>query len=131
MSIFPRSPKNRKRSRLSSRKDSSWIDDAQELTRPKRGKSCPRETQHKLHAQIGAIESLLAKHHATEAQRELMKKQNILPPPDRSAHKRAKRVLTHAARRRYHAERSIAGMRFLFLFCLACGIGWWLIFSGI
>ena len=131
MSLFSSSPKNRKRRRGTSRKDSSWISEPEKQAPKKRKSASPREKQHQLHAQIGAIETLLAKHHQAENQRELMKKQNILPPPDRSAHKRAKRAMTHAARRRYHAERSVAGMRFLLLFCLACGIGWWLIFSGV
>lgn len=130
MSLFSSSPKNRKRRRATSRKDSSWINDSEKKPQQTRTKSCSKEAHHQLHAQIGAIETFLAKHHQAETQREMMKKQNILPPPDRSAHKRAKRAMTHAARRRYHSERSKAGMRFLFLFCLACGIGWWLIFSG-
>lgn len=131
MSLFSTSPKNRKRRHVTSRRDSSWINDTERNPQQGRTKSCPKEAQHQLHAQIGAIETFLAKHHQAETQREMMKKQNILPPPDRSAHKRAKRAITHAARRRYHSERSKAGMRFLFLFCLACGIGWWLIFSGL
>jgi len=131
MSLFSSSRKNRKRRRVTSRKDSSWINESEKKPQQKRTKSCPKETQHQLHAQIGAIETFLAKHHQAETRREMMMKQNILPPPDRSAHKRAKRAMTHAARRRYHAERSKAGVRFLFLFCLACGIGWWLIFSEV
>ena len=128
MSLFSTPPKNRKRRHVTSRRDSSWINDTERNPQQGRTKSCPKEAQHQLHAQIGAIETFLAKHHQAETQREMMKKQNILPPPDRSAHKRA---ISHAARRRYHSERSKAGMRFLFLFCLACGIGWWLIFSGL
>lgn len=131
MSLFSSSPKNRKRRRASSRKDSAWIDDSSKPKRSSGKKAKSGQEVHQLNAQIGAIESFLAKHHEAEIQRQVMKRQNILPPPDHTNHRRAKRTMTLAARRRYLAERNRTGLGFLFLFCLACGIGWWLIFSGV
>ncbi len=61
-----------------------------------------------------------------------MKRENILPPPDKSVRRNSsKKELSHAERRRYHAQRSRNGIQFLVLFCLACAIAWWLIFSGV
>jgi hypothetical protein len=60
-----------------------------------------------------------------------MKTENILPPPDRSAHMQARRSMTLAERRRYLAERNKTSFRFFLLFCIACSLGWWVIFAGV
>ena len=54
-------------------------------------------------------------------------------PPDRASLRRSgkKPALSLAERRRYNAERSRNGIHFLLLFCLACLLAWWLIFSGV
>lgn len=133
MSLFSSRPKNRRR-RVSRKKTTTgWIDESSAAAAPSRrtkAKAAPADQAHKLNAQIGAIESFLAKHHHAEVQRLAMKKANILPPPDRSAHARARRTLTMAEQRRYHAERNLTSFRFLVLFCLACAIGWWILFAG-
>lgn len=84
-----------------------------------------------LHAQIGVLESFLAKKHASEMRRAKMKAENILPPPDRSPRTRKKKAMSLAERRRYHAERSRNGIHFFLLFCLACAIGWWILFYAV
>lgn len=85
---------------------------------------------HQLHAQIGAIESFLARHHQAEVEKMQMKRENILPPPDHSSHKRARQKMTNGARRRYLAQRNKTSFRFLVLFCTACGLVWWLLSPG-
>jgi hypothetical protein len=135
MSLFSSSPKNRRRrGSLKPAKETSPI--LQPGTPPVRAKKKKSddlgEQAHQLHARIGALESFLEKKSAAEARREQMRGENILPPPDRPSLRPAKkRQLSHAERRRYHAERSRNGIHFLLLFCLACGIAWWLIFSGV
>ena len=134
MSFFSSSPKNRRRrSRSKSTKDSGAL-----LDPPKEKPRSPKKTDDlgeqafQLNARIGALESFLAKKTAAEERRQQMRGQNILPPPDKTSLRPAKkRQLSHAERRRYHAERNRNGIHFFFLFCLACGIAWWLIFSGI
>lgn len=87
---------------------------------------------YQLHARIGALESFIAKKAEADINRIQMKRENILPPPDKLTKKAPKKKqLSHAERRRYHAERNRNGIQFLVLFCLACALGWWLIFSGI
>ena len=96
----------------------------------KKGK--PDDQIIQLHAQIGALESLIAKKAHAQIAKVQMRRENILPPPDQTIRRRKKgKVLSHAQRRRYHLQRSLNGLHFLFLFCLACAIGWWLIFSGV
>ncbi len=134
MSFFSSSPKNRRRrSRSKSTRDSAaLLDTAKEKPRSKKKTNDLGEQAIQLNARIGALESFLAKKTAAEERREQMQRDNILPPPDRASLRPAKkRRLSHAERRRYHAERNRTGIQFLFLFCLACGIAWWLIFSGI
>lgn len=131
MGMFSSSPSNRRR-RTRKKSERSWIDE--DTTTPKRKNSkpvSPREQAHKLHAQIGAIESFLDKHHQAEVQRLKMKQENILPPPDRAKHRRARKTVTMAARRREMAERNRTSFKFLVMFCAACGLAWWLIFAGV
>lgn len=132
MSLFSSRPVNRRRRVSRKKKQTNWIDDQPAPKKPQsRSKADLEKAQaHVLHAQIGAIESFLAKHHHAEVQRLAMKKANILPPPDRSAHARARRTMTMAEQRRYHSERNRTSFRFLLLFCLACTIGWWILFAG-
>ena len=135
MGMFSPKPSNRRR-RSKKATDRSWIDESTpSQAKPKAGRkakaSAPREQAHKLHAQIGAIESFLDKHHQAEVQRMQMKRENILPPPDRSKHRQAHRKVTMAARRREMAERNRMSFKFLVMFCTACAIGWWLIFAGV
>lgn len=134
MSLFSSNPRNRRtRRRRSNKASTDWIDETVSSSGPRRKKSvtnAPAGEVHKLHAQIGAIESFLAKHHQAEAQRMQMKRENILPPPDRSAHRQVHRKMTNAARRRYLAERNRTSFRFFLLFCTACGLVWWLLFPG-
>jgi hypothetical protein len=136
MSLFSSNPKNRRRSsRSKSTKETApLLDTGREKARsrkaPKSGDLGEQALQ--LNARIGALESFLAKKTAAEERREQMQRDNILPPPDRTALRPAKkRQLSHAERRRYHAERNRTGVQFFVLFCLACGLAWWLIFSGI
>jgi len=135
MSLFSRKPRNRQR-RPSAKKPADLLD------RPELKSAKPRRQPksddlvgqaYQLNAQIGAIENFLANKTAEEALRERMRRDGILPPPDRAgARRRGKeRNLSHAERRRYLAERSKSGIHFFLLFCLAIAIGWWLLFSGI
>lgn len=134
MSFFSSSPKNRRRrSRARSPKETSALlnPESANTGSPKKASDLG-ERAYQLNAQIGAIESFLAKKTAAEARRVQMQRENILPPPDKATKSPSKKKqLSHAERRRYHAERSRNGLHFLFLFSLACGIAWWLIFSGI
>jgi hypothetical protein len=135
MSLFSRKPKNRRRRPVS--KKNGDILDTPELksAKPrKRAKSDDLVGQvYQLNAQIGAIENFLAKKTAEQLHRERMKHEGVIPPPDRAGARRGekKKNLSHAERRRYHAERSKSGIHFFFLFCLAIAIGWWLLFSGV
>lgn len=133
MSFFSSQPKNRRaRRRLKKRTSTDWIDESP--TAAPKGKAHPATSKkgevHQLHAQIGAIESFLARHHQAEVERIQMKRENILPPPDRSSHKKARQKMTNAARRRYLAQRNKTSFRFLLLFCVACGLVWWLLHPG-
>ncbi len=136
MSLFSSKPKNRRRRRRKPSAEKCW-----EALPAKSGKSKkssqPRDLVgqvYELNAQIGAIENFLAKRSAERAVSEHLKREGILPPPDRAPVRRfanRRPALSHAERRRYHAERSRNGLHFLLLFSLAIGLGWWLIFSGI
>ena len=135
MSLFSSRPKNR-RHRGSSKPPKETSPILHPGTPPVRAKKKKSddlgEQAHLLHARIGALESFLEKKSAAEARREQMRGQNILPPPDRPPLRPAKkRQLSHAERRRYHAERNKNVIHFFVLFCLASGIAWWLIFSGV
>ncbi len=124
-------PKNRKRRvRRKKNKLDQW-DASAKPARKSRKPETPADTYQKLHAQIGAIESFLEKRQRAEAQKLQMRQQNILPPPDGLKKKRTRRAMSLAEKRRYNATRNRNGIKFLFLFCLACGIAWWLIFAGI
>lgn len=124
-------PKNRKRRvRKKANKLDQWNAPETPSKKSRKPKS-PAETYQKLHAQIGAIESFLEKRNLAEEKQLRMRQQNILPPPDRVRKARGARAMTLAEKRRYNATRNRNGFKFLLLFCLACGIGWWLIFSGI
>jgi len=135
MSLFSRNPKNRRRRPRAKKSIDTWDHPDLKSAKPKkRAKSGDLVGQvYELNAQIGALENFLAKKSAAKMYRETMKREGIIPPPDRTAaHRGAKKPsLSHAERRRYHAERSKNGVHFLFLFCLACGLVWWLIFSGV
>ena len=123
--------KNRKRRvRRKKNKLDQW-DTSAKPTRRSRKSASSDDTYQKLHAQIGAIESFLEKKQLAEAQRLEMRQQNILPPPDGLKRRRKERAMSLAEKRRYNATRNKNGFKFLLLFCLACGIAWWLIFSGI
>ncbi|NLT70484.1 MAG: hypothetical protein GXX91_07290 [Verrucomicrobiaceae bacterium] len=135
MSLFSSRPKNRRcRKRGRPEKETAaHLAPGKEKPRAKKKRDDDLGAQaYRLHARIGALESFLEKKNAAEARRAEMREQNILPPPDKAARRPAKkRRLSHAERRRYHAERSRNGIHFFLLFCLACGLAWWLIFSGI
>ncbi len=136
MSLFPRKPQNRRRRSRSAKKSmDAW--DLPELRKAKpktRAKSGDLVGQvYQLNAQIGALENFLAKKNAAKSYSEQLKREGMIPPPDRHGVRRSskKPVLSHAERRRYHAERSRAGVHFFVLFCLACALVWWLIESGV
>jgi hypothetical protein len=135
MSLFSRKPKNRRRRSASTKKDDILDSPDLKSAKPrKRAKSGDLVGQvYQLNAQIGAIENFLAKKTADQLQRERMKHEGVIPPPDRAGSKRGakKKNLSHAERRRYHAECNKSGVHFFFLFCLAIVIGWWLLFSGV
>ncbi len=135
MSLFSRQPKNRRRRSRTRKATDAWDLPALKKAKPKKqAKAGDLVGQvYQLNAQIGAIENFLENKTAARAYREQMKREGILPPPDRDGGRRGKRkpALSHAERRRYHAERSRNGLHFLLLFCLACALAWWLIFSGI
>ena len=132
MSLFSSRPVNRRR-RVKRKKESAWIDDSGTTASSRRKQKVlsPRDEVHRLNAQIGAIESFLNRHHQAEVESLKMKTENILPPPDRSAHMQARRSMTLAERRRYLSERNKTSFRFFLLFCSACSLGWWVIFSGV
>jgi hypothetical protein len=135
MSLFSRKPKNRRRRVRSKKPADAW--DLPELKKAKPKKKAKSDDLvgqvYQLNAQIGAIENFLAKKNAVRNYSEQLKREGMIPPPDRVAPRRAgkKPSLSLAERRRYHAERSRNGIHFLFLFCLACVLAWWLIFSGV
>ena len=131
MGLFSSKPANRRR-RCKTKTEHSWVDEAPKprAARERKAKNSKEQT-HQLHAQIGAIESFLAKHHQSEVQRIQMRSENILPPPDRSRHRQARKTVTMAARRRQLEERNRTSFKFIVLFCAACGLSWWLIFAGV
>ncbi len=134
MSLFSKTPTNRKR--RPKKRASGWQwDDAPPAKRARKKRSGDTVEQvYALNAQIGAIENFLAGRKAARAVAERMKRDGVLPPPDRVETPRCanrRPVLSHAERRRYNAERSLNGIRFLLLFCVACGLAWWLIFAAI
>ncbi len=135
MSLFSRQPKNRRRRSRAKKAVDAWdLPELKSAKPKKRAKSGDLVGQvYQLNAQIGALENFLEKKTAARTYRDQMKREGILPPPDREEGRRGKRkpALSHAERRRYHAERSRNGLHFLLLFCLACALMWWLIFSGI
>ncbi|MAS92556.1 MAG: hypothetical protein CMO55_05105 [Verrucomicrobiales bacterium] len=129
--MFSRKPKNRKRRvRRKPSQTKSWETESPAPAR-KRKPATEKEQMHMLHAQIGVLESFLEKKHASELRQMQMKAENILPPPDRSTLRRQRDAMSMAERRRYHAERSRNGIHFFFLFCLACAIGWWILFCTV
>lgn len=136
MSLFSSKPANRRRRSFSKNQNSppkTWGSAASPKEKTSRGKSSGIGNHvFQLNAQIGALESFLAKKNEADVTRMKMKSENILPPPEKTARRsRSREVLSLAERRRYHKERSKNGLHFLTLFSLACGIVWWLIFSGV
>lgn len=135
MNPFSSKPKNRRCHHRAKKADDAWktapVAGTSSSKSPKRGAKLD-EQAFQLNAKIGALESFIAKKAHAEISRIQMKRENILPPPDKSVRRKSsKKELSHAERRRYHAQRSRNGIQFLFLFCLACAIAWWLIFSGV
>lgn len=135
MNPFSSKPKNRRCRTRSRTSEDSWKSEPQggSIVSKSPGKGGKLDQQvYQLNAKIGALETFIAKKAQADISRIQMKRENILPPPDKSARRRvSKKQLSHAERRRYHLERSRNGIQFLVLFCLACAIGWWLIFSGV
>ncbi len=117
-----RNRKRRGRKKTSVEKtNSSWIHDG----------SAPSKDHHKLNAQIGVLEDFLAGRAREVVHKDQMRRNNILPPPETFNKQRARRRMSTVERRQYLAERNRGGLSFLFLFCLSCGIIWWLLKSGI
>jgi len=135
MSPFSSKPKNRRCRTRSRTKEESWTSEPQpgSIVSKSTGKGGKLDQQvYQLNAKIGALETFIAKKAQADINRIQMKRDNILPPPDKSTKRKiTKKQLSHAERRRYHLERSRNGIHFFVLFCLACAIGWWLIFSGV
>ncbi|HRQ88946.1 MAG TPA: hypothetical protein PLA50_09125 [Bacteroidia bacterium] len=130
MSLFSRKPKNRRRRRILPKKSNSILDAPEAKPSKIKKKSGDLVEQvYQLNAQIGVLESFIAKKTSEQITRERMKHEGIMPPPERAgARRRAKRPpLSQAEQRRYHAERSKGGIHFFVLFCLACALVWWLI----
>lgn len=131
--MFPSKNKNRKR-RRNHRSTGKFWDESTKVDKPRPGKSSqdPRETAHKLNAQIGLLEDFLQTHHEAELGRLKMKSQNILPPPEHYAAREVRpNVLSLAQKRRSNSERSRNGLQFLGLLSLACSIGWWILYAPV
>lgn len=135
MGLFFSKPKNRRRRRVFKRPERDWIQSPSQDAgaRSQRGRgtrqraSVVEETAvHQLSAQIGVIETFLAKHHRAEVERARMRDENILPPIDPARHRRAKHAVCLAAKRRELAERNRTSFRFLMLFAVASALLWWL-----
>lgn len=77
------------------------------------------------------LEDFLAGRAMVEERRDQMRRNNILPPPENNLRLQARRRMSAIERRRYLAERNRGGIRFFILFCLVCGILWWLLKSGL
>lgn len=135
MSLFSKKTENRRRRAPKKSESQPWFKGAAAVAKPKRRKSGDIVGQvYELNAQIGVIENFLAQKTAEHTYREQMRRDGLIPPPDRNQQRRNRKkkdALSHAERRRYHAERSKNGLHFLLLFCLACGLIWWLLNSGI
>lgn len=134
MSFFSSKPKNRRRRARKTTGKEPWIEGGEKVAKPKRRKSKDVVGQvYELNAQIGVIENFLARKTAEQTYREQIRRDGLIPPPDRSQlrRNRKKDALSHAQRRRQNAERSKNGLHFFFLFCLACALVWWLLNSGI
>ncbi len=135
MNPFSSKPKNRRCHHRAGKVDDAW------KRTPAFGSPSPKspakaakldQQAYQLNARIGALESFIAKKAEAEINRIQMKRENILPPPDKTDRRASrKKTLSNSERRRYHAERSRNGIQFFLLFCCACAIAWWLIFSGL
>ncbi len=135
MRFFSSKPKNRRRRSPKKADSKPWFKAEDSAAKSKRGKSKDVVGQvYELNAQIGVIENFLAQKTAEQTYREQMRRDGLIPPPDRAQLRRSKKrkdALSHAQRRRYHAERSKNGLHFFFLFCLAGALAYWLLNSGI
>lgn len=126
MGLFRAKVRNRKRRRFIRRKkESSWKD---EILSSSSNSDTP---VHKLHAKIDALEGFLARRAMEDNQKLQMRKDNILPPPERPLRVKTRRQMSAAERRRYLSERNQSGLRFLALFLIACALGWWLLKMGV
>lgn len=85
----------------------------------------------KLHAKIGVLEDFLAGHAMEAQQQDQMRRDNIIPPPETFLLKQKHHRMSALERRHQHTERNRGGIRFFFLFCLACGMVWWLLKVGL
>ena len=135
MSLFSSKPKNRRRRSAKKAESRPWFQAGAKAAKPKRAKAKDIVGQvYELNAQIGVIENFLAQKSAEQTYRDQMRRDGLIPPPDRAQLRRDRRkksALSHAQRRRYHAERSKSGLHFFFLFCLAGALVYWLLNSGI
>ncbi len=135
MSLFSRKPKNRRRRVRAKKTVDAWDLPALKKVKPKKKVRSDDlvDRVYQINAQIGAIENFLAEKNAARTYSEQLKRVGIIPPPDCTARRGrgTKPMLSHAERRRYYAERSKNGIHFFFLFCLACALVWWLLFSGV
>jgi len=132
MGLFKKTPKNRRRRSQRKPETKPWFEGDAGKTRSAKGRGGDLVDQvYQLNAQIGAIESYLQKRTLAEEVRKRMHREGIIPPADSPTASRSRRNLSHAQKRRYHAERNRNGLHFLFLFCLACALVWWLVYSGI
>lgn len=122
-------PKSRNRKRRGRKKattekvSNSWI-------HPSKSESL-NQSHHKLNAKIGALEDFLSGHAIAEERKNQMRRENIMPPPETLTRQQSRRRMSAIERRRYLAERNRGGIKFFFLFSLACGIAWWLLKNGL
>ena len=105
----------------------SWMNDSANPAEPQ----SLDQKHHKLNAKIGVLEDFLAGHAMAALQKDQMRRDNILPPPETFIKKQSKKRMSALERRQQYAERNRGGLRFFSLFCLGCGIAWWLLKTGL
>lgn len=113
--------RNRKKHPRRSRQAKSLDHDLQETAR------ALREKESRLSEEILSLEEVLASLEAREENRQQMRRENVMPPPQErwaSHHRNPK--LSKAQKRMVNRERDKSVLRFFLLFLIACALAFYL-----
>ena len=125
--------RNSRKRKMSEKTSTSWIhgNSSEESAKTSRKLNTVNQNYHQLNAKIGVLEEFLAGHAMAAENRDQMRRNNILPPPESTLRHQARRKMSAMERRKYLASRERGGLKFFALFCLASAIGWWLLKTGL